>query len=72
MYRTFSLVSIDPADAPKTVADGRLLRERIDQLTDARDRLWAQIVCLQDHIRVLERAGQDERMRIFALPARLG
>ena len=48
---------VDPADAPEAVAEGRLLRERIDELTDERDRLWAQVVRLQERIRDLERAG---------------
>lgn len=51
---------VDPADAPKAVADGHLLRERIDELTDERDRLWAQIVRLQQHIRDLERSGSRQ------------
>ena len=49
---------VDPADAPDALVANRELRERIDQLTDERDRLWAQIVRLQQHIRQLERAGE--------------
>ena len=48
---------VDPADAPRAVVDGHLLRERTDELTDERDRLWAPIVRLQQHIRDLERSG---------------
>ena len=48
---------VDPADAPEAVAEVRRLRERIDELTDERDRLWAQVVRLQVRIRDLERAG---------------
>ena len=51
---------VDPADAPEAVAEGRLMRERIDELTGERDRLWAQIVRLQEHIRDLERSGSGQ------------
>ena len=47
---------VDPDDAPTALADNVQLRERVDQLTDERDRLWAQIVRLQHRIRELERA----------------
>jgi hypothetical protein len=46
---------VDPEDAPTALADNRQLLERVDQLTDERDRLWAQIVRLQQRIRELER-----------------
>jgi hypothetical protein len=51
---------VDPADAPEAVAEVRPLRERIDELAGERDRLWAQVVRLQDHIRDLERCGADQ------------
>ena len=52
---------VDPADAPDAIADNHLLRERIDQLIDERDRLWAQILRLHTHIEELERAGASQR-----------
>lgn len=48
---------VDPADAPNAVADNYELRERVDQLSGERDRPWAQILRLSDHIRELERFG---------------
>jgi hypothetical protein len=48
---------VDPADAPRTVADNQRLRQRIAELTDERDRLWAQIVSLQLRLRDLERVS---------------
>ena len=52
---------VDPADAPGALADNHGLQERVDQLTDERDRLWAQVLRLQAHIRELERAGDGQR-----------
>ena len=55
---------VDPADAPRTVADNHRLRERVAQLTDERNRLWAQVVRLQQHVRELERAQVGEPLRL--------
>jgi len=56
--RDARLVNMD--EAPRALADNRQLRERVDQLTEERDRLWAQIVRLQQRIRELERADAGE------------
>lgn len=51
---------VDPADAPSAIADNQDLRERVDQLVDERDRLWAQVLRLQERIRELERVTTAE------------
>jgi hypothetical protein len=42
---------VDPASAPAAVVENRHLRERVAQLEDERDRLWAQLVRLQEKLR---------------------
>lgn len=53
---------VDPADAPSAFADNQDLNERVDQLVDERDRLWAQVVRLQERIRELERIDTVESL----------
>lgn len=42
---------VDPAEAPEALIDNRKLRDRIAQLEDERDRLWAQIIRVQGELR---------------------
>lgn len=51
---------VDPADAPAALAENRQLRERVVQLEEERDRLWAQVLRLQEELRVLQRACVSE------------
>lgn len=46
---------VDPASAPAAVVENRRLRERVAQLEDERDRLWAQVVRLQEEVRNIPR-----------------
>lgn len=46
---------VDPASAPAAIVENRRLRERVAQLEDERDRLWAQIVRLQEELRNIPR-----------------
>lgn len=41
---------VDPADAPAALAENRQLRERAVQLEKERDRLWAQVLRLQEEL----------------------
>ncbi|MAT06208.1 MAG: hypothetical protein CL424_14305, partial [Acidimicrobiaceae bacterium] len=42
---------VDPADAPDALVENCELRERVSQLEDERNRLWAQIIGLQAELR---------------------
>lgn len=46
---------VDPASAPAAVIENRRLRDRVAQLEDERDRLWAQVVRLQEELRNIPR-----------------
>jgi hypothetical protein len=42
---------VDPSPAPAAVVENRRLRNRVAELEDERDRLWAQVVRLQEELR---------------------
>ena len=46
---------VDPEIAPEAAAENHRLRERLVQLEDERNRLWAQVERLQDRIQQFER-----------------
>src|SRR5580765_5681753 len=48
---------LDRSDFPGVALDRLLPRDRVAELTDERDRLWAQIVRLRQQIRDLERTN---------------
>jgi hypothetical protein len=46
---------VDPSLAPAAVVENRRLRNRVAELEDERDRLWAQVVRLQEELRSIGR-----------------
>lgn len=62
---------VDPAGAPEALVENRRLRERIAQLEDERDRLWAQIVRLQGELRARATDHQMPETRVDGEPSGL-
>src|SRR5690606_33790775 len=48
---------VDPSAAPEAIDENHRLRERVSQLEVERDRLWAQVVRLQEELRNIPRRG---------------
>jgi hypothetical protein len=64
---------VDLAIAPEAAAaENHRLRERVAQLKDERDRLWAQVGRLQDRIRELERGDNADANTVTDAPQGLG
>lgn len=62
---------VDPAGVPEALMENRRLRERLAQLEDERDRLWAQIVRLHGELRARAMDHQMPETRVDGEPSGL-
>ena len=69
--RQVTAPTVDLATATEAAAENHRLRERVAQLEDERDRLWAQVRRVQDRIRELERGDAADESAATNAPSGL-
>src|SRR5262245_47544332 len=69
--RQVTAPTVDLAAATEAAAENHRLRERVAQLEDERDRLWAQIRRVHDRIRELERGDAADESAATKAPSGL-